>query len=114
MRLTKYFILAFGLAAVLFVLLFPPLRSSSRSYTEPQMVDQKFVAWQLDRFKWGPGVVATNANSTVARTEIDSGELLRELAFIATLAGAVCFSLQLFIQRAQLGSARMNSGTSNL
>ena len=77
---------------MLFVLLFPPLRSSSRSYAEPQLVDQRFEAWQLSRFQWSSGVVATNPKGGfVARTEVDGGELLRELAVIVVLFGAAYY-----------------------
>ena len=111
MKNFRHLVLGIGVASILFVLLFPPLRSSSRSYAEPQLVDQKFVAWHLSRFRWRPGAAATNPDGTVVRTEVDGGELLRELALIVVLFGTARLWLPVFVDRARLESAQIKSET---
>ncbi len=92
-------ILAMGIMAILFELLLPPLRSPSPNYATLQLVDQHLVAIHISRFSLG----ALDSNSaklkdgTVIRTEVDGGELLRELAFLVVVFGTVYLLVPTYI-----------------
>jgi hypothetical protein len=100
MKTARKIILGIGVAVSLVILLFPPLRSPEELYTRPQLVNNQFVAVQISRFSaWRPGL-ARLENGAVVRTEIDPGALLRELALVVALFGAVYYWLPAFVERA--------------
>jgi hypothetical protein len=91
MKIIRHLVLGVGIVVILFELLFPPLRSPSQVYAETQDVDHHLVAIHISRFSaWGPDLAKTepDVGVGVVRTEVDGGELLRELAFIVVLFGA--------------------------
>jgi len=103
-----------GFASCLFVLIFPPLRSPTNYYAETQSVDQQLVAVHISRFSswhhptWarvGPDV-AISKYGVIVRTEIDAGELLRELVFIMVLFGGAYLWLPATLDRARSHLAR--------
>jgi hypothetical protein len=108
MKIIRQVILGVGIAAILFELVFPPLRSPTPYYAEPQLVGQQFVAVHISRFStWRPDL-ARLEHGAVVRTEIDGGELLRELAFLAVLFGAAYLWAPAFVHQAR--SARSEFG----
>ena len=112
MKIVRHIILGVGTLTCLFVLLFPPLRSPTEYYSQPQLVDQQFVAVQISRFSaWRPDL-ARLQHGAVVRTEIDGGELLRELAVILVLFGAAYLWLPALIERVRLESTGIKSETS--
>lgn len=114
MRISRNVCLAGGVAAGLFVLLFPPLRSPTDYYTQPQVVEQQAVAVRLSRFSaWRPNL-ARLPHGVVVRTEIDPGELLRELALILVVFGASYLWLPTLVDRLRLASAQTKSPPSEL
>jgi hypothetical protein len=95
-------VLAAGIAVVLFELLFPPLRSPSPIYSELQHIDGSYrqQAVQVSRFpNWGQDMSKLDNDRGVVRTEVDAGELLRELAFLAVLFGAGYLWLPAFLNQ---------------
>jgi hypothetical protein len=105
MKIIRNILRGVGIAACLFVLVFPPLRSPSPYFGEPQLVDQQFFAVQISRFSaWRPDL-ARLSHGQVLRTEVDAGELLRELALVVVLFGAAYFWLPVFVERARQDSA---------
>jgi len=102
MKIIRHFILGIGIAVILFELIFPPLRSASHAYVEPQDVDHHLVATHISRFSaWGPDLAKTepDVGVGVVRTEVDGGELLRELAFIFVLFGAAYLWLPALVEQ---------------
>ena len=81
-------ILSVGIAVLLWELLLPSLRSPSHYYTEPQMEKQQLEAVHIPRTAFGRPHLARLEHGVVVRTEVDGGELLRELAFLVLLFGA--------------------------
>jgi len=84
-------ILAVGIAAILFELLFPPLRSPSQIYSELEHVSGSYhlEAVHVSRFpNWGTDMTKLDNDRGIVRTEIDAGELLRELMLMVVLFGA--------------------------
>lgn len=114
MKILKPLILALGAAFCLAVLLFPPLRCPSAYYEQPQLVGAaaggRFEAVQIPRFSgfYGPSLSRLK-NGAVVRTEIDAGELLRELALVVVLFGAASIWLPSLLERARQESARTQS-----
>jgi hypothetical protein len=101
MKIARQIILGVGVAVSLIILLFPPLRSPTEYFTQPQLVDQQFVAVQISRFSaWRPDL-ARLQHGAVLRTEVDPGELLRELALVVVLLGAAYYWLPTFAEPAQ-------------
>ena len=88
MKIVKQLTVGIGIAAILFELLLPPLRSPSGYYAEPHLVNNQLVAVQISRFAPGGPDLARLENNAVGRTEIDAGELLREMAFLVLFFGA--------------------------
>ena len=90
MKILRHIILAVGVAVCLIVLLFPPLRCPSAYYEQPQLVGATigghFEAVQIPRFSgfYGPSLTKLSTGAVI-RTEVDAGELLRELALVAVL-----------------------------
>lgn len=60
-----------------------------------------FEAVQIPRFSgfYGPSLTKLSTGAVI-RTEVDAGELLRELALVAVLCGASYFWLPFFVERA--------------
>jgi len=113
MKIAKHIILGVGIAACLFILIFPPLRSSTEFYTRPQSVKQELVAVQISRFSvWKPDL-ARLQDGVVVRTEIAPGELLRELGLVVVLLGAMFYWLPAFLERARQKVAADVIGTPN-
>ena len=111
MNTTRQITLGLAVAACLIELLFPPLRSPTDYYTHPQLINQEFVAVHISRFSaWRPGL-ARLEHGAVVRTEIDGGELLRELAFIIVLSGAGYLWLPGLVGSARSEYAQMRAGT---
>ena len=116
MKVINPLILAVGVAVCLIVLLFPPLRCPSAYYEQPQLVGAAFgghfEAVQIPRFSgfYGPSL-SKLSGAAVVRTEIDAGELLRELALVVVLFGAAYFWLPGLLERARQEPAGMKSET---
>jgi hypothetical protein len=101
MKIARKIILGIGVAVSLVILLFPPLRSPAEFYSQPKLVDNHFVAVQISRFSDWKQDLARVQGGYVVRTEIDPGELLRELALVVVLFGAVYYWLPAFVERAR-------------
>ena len=116
MKILRPLILAVGVAACLIVLLFPPLRCPSAYYEQPQLVGAAigghFEAVQIPRFSgfYGPSLSKLK-DGAVVRTEIDAGELLRELALVGVLFGAAYSLLPALLERARQQSAGIKTET---
>jgi hypothetical protein len=80
-------IMVVGILAALFEGVFPPLRSPEPYYAQGILVNQQLVAVHISRFSsWGD--FEKFEDGSMLRTEVDGGELLRELAFLAAIFGA--------------------------
>jgi hypothetical protein len=112
-NIIRNFTLGLGVAAALFVLMLPPLRGLGPGYIEPNLARGRFEQpWHISRFRWSPGQWATNPEGGfVARTEVDGGELLRELAFVIVLFGAGCLWMPKIIE---LGRAEYEDAKAEL
>jgi hypothetical protein len=73
--------------AILFEGVFPPLRSPEPYYAQGKLVNQQVVAIHISRFSsWGD--FTKFEDGSMLRTEVDGGELLRELALLVSFFGA--------------------------
>ena len=114
MKTIRHIIVGVAIAVCLAVLLFPPLRSPSPAYAEPKLVGPpvggRFVAMRIPRVTglYGPSL-SRLSDAAVVRTEVDGGELLRELALIVVLFGAAYLWMPALVDRARLQSAQSKS-----
>lgn len=118
MNVIRPLILAIGVTVCLIVLLFPPLRCPSAYLEQPKLVGasigghfEAVEAVHIPRFSgfYGPSLSHLKSGAVV-QTEIDAGELLRELAFIVLLSGAVYRWLPALLKRAWQESVGVKSG----
>jgi hypothetical protein len=107
MKIIRPVVLGIGIAAILFELLFPPLRSPSPYYTQPQVVNNDFVAVHISRFSgWRPDLARLDSGA-VLRTEIDGGELLREVVALAVIFGAAYLCAPAIVEQWKMNNSEV-------